>query len=266
MSVFVRQPRWLLFHAICLTGILVMVNLSFWQFGRLDERQQFNALVRARTVQTVVPIEDLDLNAPADIVWRRAGAVGTYAPQDQVLILNRSQGGRAGVNVVTPLLLADGRSIMVVRGFIPLNQSIPEPPPGEVRVVGTIRVSEERRTGQPTEMTGELRELFRLDLDRLAAQIDTPLVPVALTLEISDPAENRELQPVAKPELSAGSHFSYGIQWLIFAIAVLIGWVLALRRSFINQSRAKPSGETVPQHPDLRESDQEFDTPSPRSH
>lgn len=266
MSVFVRQPRWLVFHAICLIGILIMVNLSFWQFRRLDDRQNFNALVRARTVQTVVPIDDLDLSVPADIVWLRAGAVGTYAPQDQVLILNRSQGGRAGVNVATPLILEDGRAIMVVRGFIPLNQDIPEPPSGQVRVVGTIRASEERRTGQPTEMSGEVSELFRLDLNRLAAQIDAPLVPIALTLEISDPAENEQLQSVAKPELSAGSHFSYGIQWLIFAIAVFVGWVLALRRSSINQSRAKPSGEIVPPHPDLHESDQEFGTPSPRSH
>jgi len=242
-----------------------MVNLSFWQFHRLNERQDFNTLVEARTSQSVVPIEELDSTQPSDIVWRRVGAVGTYDDAEQVLILNRSQGGRAGVNVATPLILEDGRAIMVLRGFIPLNEQIPDPPLGLVRVVGTIRVADERRTGQPTETAGDLTELFRLDLDRLAAQIDQPLWPVALTLEISDPADDPRIQPVAKPELSDGPHLSYGVQWLIFAIAVIVGWVLAVRRSYLSQSRERSSVETAQPHPDLNEMGQEFDTPSQHS-
>lgn len=264
MSAFVRQPRWLIFHAICLTGVIVMVNLSFWQFRRLDERQDFNALVRARTEQPVTAIEDLDGSPPSEVVWRRVGASGTYAPDEQVLVLNRSQGGRAGVNVVTPLILEDGRAVIVVRGFLPLNEEIPAPPKGTVRVVGTIRTSEERRTGQPTEPTGELREMFRLDLDRLAAQIDSPLLPVAVTLEISDPAEDARLQPVSKPELSDGPHFSYGIQWLIFAVAVIVGWVLAMRKSYLTRSRVQPSAETAPPHQDSDAQSRGIDRPSRR--
>ena len=264
MSAFVRKPRWLFFHAICLSAVVLMVNLSLWQFQRLNERQDFNALVRARTSQAVVPIEELDSNNPSgdpsDILWRRVGAVGTYDRNEQVLILNRSQGGRAGVNVATPLILEDGPAMMVVRGFIPLNEEAPDPPLGVVRVIGTIRVGDERRTGQPTEIAGELTELFRLDLDRLAAQIDRPLLPVALTLEISDPADSPGMHPVAKPELSDGPHLSYGVQWLIFAIAVVVGWFLAVRRSYLNQSRVLPSVETAPPHPDLNEMGQEFDT------
>ncbi len=263
MSAFVRQPRWLVFHVICLIGIVVMVNLSFWQFNRLDERKEFNELVRARTDDAVIPIEDIDLSDPDAVIWRRVGAVGTYIPEDQVLILNRSQGGRAGVNIATPLLLEDGRAVIVLRGFVPLDANIPAPPSGQVRVVGAIRASEERRTGQPTESAGNRQELFRLDLERLAAQIDAPLLPIALALEISDPAEDLAVQPVAKPELSAGPHLSYGIQWLIFAIAVLVGWILAVRRSYLSLSREGPSDGTAPLRSDSHAKDREFDTRSP---
>lgn len=234
---FLTRPRWLAFHALCLVAVVVMVNLSLWQFRRLDERQEFNDLVRSRSTEAVVPVEELDLDDPSAAAWRRAGAAGTYLTDSDVLILNRSQGGRAGVNVATPMRLEDGRFIIVVRGFIPLSDTIPAPPAGAVRVVGTVRTSETRRAGQPTEAPDETKEFFRLDIDRLAGQIDGDVLPVAISLEISDPPESVGVLPVAPPELSEGSHLSYAIQWLIFATAVVIGWVLAVRRSYLSRLR-----------------------------
>ncbi len=38
-------------------------------------------------------------------------------------------------------------------------------------------------------------------------------------------------QPVARPELSEGSHLSYAVQWFLFSCAVAVGWVLAVRHS-----------------------------------
>ncbi|MFM8483032.1 MAG: hypothetical protein ACKOBT_06775, partial [Actinomycetota bacterium] len=63
------------------------------------------------------------------------------------------------------------------------------------------------------------------------------LLPVAVELDISDPIDDGSLQPVAAPELSDGPHLSYAIQWLIFAAAVVIGWVLAVRRSYVTRPR-----------------------------
>lgn len=234
---FLLRPRWLAFHALCLLAVVVMVNLSLWQFRRLDERQAFNDLVRSRSTQEVVPIEELDLSDPPGAAWKRVGAAGTYLTDDSVLILNRSQDGRAGVNVATPLRLTDGRIVIVVRGFLPLDVSVPAPPSGTVRVVGTVRTSEIRRSGQPTEAPDETEEFFRLDIDRLAELIDGSVLPVAISLEISDPPESAVVQPVAAPELSDGPHLSYAIQWLIFATAVVVGWVLAVRRSHLTRAR-----------------------------
>lgn len=234
---FLLRPRWMAFHALCLVAVVVMVNLSLWQFRRLDERQAFNELVRSRSTQTVIPIEELDLSDPPGAAWKRVGAVGTYMGDDSVLILNRSQEGRAGVNVVTPLRLTDGRIVIVVRGFLSLDEGPPAPPSGTVRVVGTVRTSETRRAGQPTERPEETDEFFRLDIERLAGQIDGQVLPVAISLEISDPPDSAIVQPVAAPELSDGPHLSYAIQWLIFATAVVVGWVLAVRRSYLTRSR-----------------------------
>jgi cytochrome oxidase assembly protein ShyY1 len=158
-----------------------------------------------------------------------------------VLILNRSQGGRAGLNVVTPLELDDGSILLVVRGFLPLGIDVPLPPEGTVRVIGTSRMSEARQSVDLTTSAGEVRELFRFDIDRIAQQIDGNVLPLALYAEASDPAEDRLLEPIARPTLSEGSHLSYAIQWLIFAAAVVVGWFLAARRTITNRSRSQPS-------------------------
>jgi surfeit locus 1 family protein len=234
---------------LCLVGIVSMVLLSRWQFDRMFERRDFNDEVRDRTSLPLVDLAAIDLSEldpteldPAELEWRTAGAKGTYLGDEQVTIVNRSQNGRAGANVVVPLRLADGRLVLVNRGFIGLDDPVPPPPSGEVRVVGILRAGETRRTGQPADVEGDLDELLRLDIERIDEQVDGVLLPIVLTLEESDPTEDAALSPVPLPELDGGPHLSYAIQWLIFATAVAVGWVMAIRWSWRRQiARSMPS-------------------------
>lgn len=238
---FLLRPRWLAFHLLVVTAIVVMINLGFWQLRRLDERQAFNAVVEARYDAPPQPLDSL--LTPGDgagddepwrlVEWRPASTSGTYLPDESLLVVNRSQNGRAGVNTVVPLDLGDGRIVLVNRGFVPQTADVPPIPAEEVRVTGRIRVSQERRFGQLSDPAdGELAEVQRLDLDRLAGQFDGELVPVYLDLIESDPAETPPFpEPVIAPDLSEGNHLSYAVQWFIFSIAVAAGWVLAVRRS-----------------------------------
>lgn len=218
-----------------------MVNLSLWQFDRLDQRQEFNAVVEQRSSEEVIDVSTADLSAPEELEWRRMGAAGTYRSDADVLILNRSQGGRAGLNVVTPMELDNGSVVLVVRGFLPLDGEVPPAPEGRVRVIGTARVSEVPRAADANEFDEPVRELFRLDIARIDEQVDGDIVPVALYARVSDPADAPTLVPVADPTLTEGSHLSYAIQWLIFATAVVVGWVLAMRRTLQTSSRSRPS-------------------------
>lgn len=230
-----------MFHAACIAAVVAMVNLSLWQFSRLEERRTFNERVEERSAQEVLDVSTADLENPDDIEWRRIGAVGQYQPEDTVLVLNRSQGGRAGLNVVTPLRLVDGSSVLVVRGFLPLDVPVPEPPRGKITVIGTARSSDPSRATELEVAEGRVREFFRLDIERIDLQYEGDLLPLALLAEASKPADDPSLEPVAKPTLSEGSHLSYAIQWLIFASAVVVGWVLAVRRT-LKTSRLPASG------------------------
>ena len=231
---FLLRPKWIGFHVLVVAGIVVLVSLGFWQLRRLDERRDFNARVEARTDLPPAPLDEVLASGPPDeIEWRTVTVTGRYLPDEQFVIVNRSQGGRAGENVATPLDLGDGRTLIVNRGFVPLSVDVPPAPAGAVDVVGRVRQSQARRTGQLSDPAeGALTEVQRLDIPRLEGQLPGDVIPVYVDLLASRPAEAPGLpDPVQRPPLGEGPHLAYAVQWFIFAICVAIGWVLAVRRS-----------------------------------
>lgn len=232
---FLLRPRWLAFHALVLVGVIVMVNLGFWQLRRLDERREFNAEVAESIDQDPVPLltladdPDLDLD---ETEWSQVTTTGTYLAE-QIVVFNRSQGGVAGDNVLTPLVLDDGRIVLVNRGFVPLGQDVPPPPPEEVEVLGRIRPSQSRQRGELTDSGGgPVTEVRRVEIERIAPQLPGDVLPIYLDLIASRPPMTaQDPAPVPAPELDEGPHLSYAAQWFIFALSVIVGWVLAVRKS-----------------------------------
>jgi cytochrome oxidase assembly protein ShyY1 len=230
---FLLKPRWLLFHLGVILLIVLMVNLGFWQLHRWEERKDFNAEVRARAGEPVVPVEQV-VTATTDgddVQWRTVTASGTYLADEELIVVNRSQDGFSGVNVVTPLQLADGTLVLVNRGFVPTTLEVPPTPSGDVVVTGRLRETQERTLGQLTEVAGELDEIFRIDIPRIADQLPAPVLPVYLDLLSAEPAQGEVPVPLPDPDLSEGPHLSYMVQWWIFSLCVVVGWVLAVNRS-----------------------------------
>ncbi len=247
---FLLRPKWIGFHLLVVAAIVAMVNLGFWQLRRLDERQTFNALIEARYDAPVVPLDELLApgTGPEDVAWRPVETSGSYLPDEQILIINRSQNGRAGFNTVTPLRLDDGRVLLVNRGFVPLVTEAPDVPAIDVDIVGRLRPSQERRLGQLTDAAeGDLAEAQRIDIERLAPQLPGEVVTMYLDLIESSPAEDPGLpEPVIAPDLSEGNHLSYAVQWFLFSIAVAVGWVLAIRHSVGKRRHRPPPDQAEP--------------------
>ena len=121
---FLFRPQWIGFHLLVVGAMIAMVNLGFWQLRRLDERQAFNAIVEARYDAVPRPLDDVLTPGadPDDLEWTPVTVAGTYRPDETIRIVNRSQNGFAGDNIVVPLVLADGRLLLVNRGFLPLGR------------------------------------------------------------------------------------------------------------------------------------------------
>jgi cytochrome oxidase assembly protein ShyY1 len=250
---FLVSPRWIAFHLLVAVAVVVMVNLAFWQLRRLDERREFNATIEARFDAPAVGIDALLAEAGDDldsVEWRPVELHGAFVGGGDVRIVNRSQHGRAGDNVASPFRLDDGRIVVVNRGFVPLGVEDVEPEPeGEVTLIGRVHPSDVRRRGQLSDPAdGVLTEAQRIDLARLAPQMpDGELLP--FYVDLVEPAADGFPEPIAEPELGERNHLSYAGQWFIFAACVVVGWVLAVRKS-VARHRAE-AGTTAHPDPDL---------------
>jgi cytochrome oxidase assembly protein ShyY1 len=237
---FLLRPKWIGFHLLVIFGVVLMIWLGFWQLDRLDQRKAFNEAVVERSDEPPVSLTDLlsepDFD-PATAEWRRVTVEGTWLP-GQVIVFNRTQNGQPGDNIVTPLLLdghdgQDSLTVLINRGFVPVGVDDPGPPEIGVEVLARVRPSQERQRGGLTDATdGPVTEIRRVDIPQLALQMDGNVAPVYLDLIASIPEAGPSAPiPVPAPTVDDGPHLSYAMQWFIFALAVMVGWTLAVRRS-----------------------------------
>lgn len=260
---FLLTPRWILSHLFVLVVCVTMIALGFWQLGRLDEKRTQNAQIESAMVEPAQPIDRVLPAGPATTPEQVAAAeyrpvvvVGTYRVDEQVLIMNRTYNSVPGYWVVTPLVQADGTAVVVLRGWIPFSYSAggsPDdfaPPPGIVAVQGLVRPSQERSTNalvsSPKDPdTGVLGELARLDVGRLAQQIDERTMPAYVQLVAQDPPVGALPTPLDLPELSEGPHLGYAFQWFAFTLLTLIVYPLLVRR--VARQRAAERVEASPE-------------------
>jgi len=243
------RPKMIGAHVLVVVLLFTMLNLSAWQFRRLDQRKAFNAEVRDRSVADPVPLATLVKENPDDIEWRHVVVVGNFRTGTSVTVTNRSQDSTAGVDALQALdftVGADKYVLVVNRGFVPLAATVPAAPNGRVEFLARVRKSQARRIGGLTDAaTGTLTEIQRVDVPRLAEQMkasaDQTVLPFYVDLlEYAKSTQTTSNLParVADPELSNGPHLSYAIQWILFSGCALAAWIMLVRRALRSQPSA----------------------------
>lgn len=239
---FLLTPKWLIGHVLVLAIAVLFVSLGLWQLDRHEQRTARNALVAERMS---VPPADLGEagEADGDLAYRRVSLSGRYLVEDEILLTPRAWQGRAGHHVLTPLVTDDGHAVLVVRGWVPFALDTPPiaaaaPPDGEVHVTGLLFPDEPpARFAPPIPAEGHLTSVSRVDVERLQRQIDEPLRPYYVQLEEQDPPATGDVPLLVEPpELSAGNHFSYAVQWFLFAGVGLVGYPALIRRTAQDRS------------------------------
>jgi surfeit locus 1 family protein len=249
---FLRKPKWLAFLLLGLVGAITMPILGQWQLDRYDLRQKQNKVVQERRIKPAVPLRSV-IPSPAtiatldDVEWRQVTVSGTYDVVHQILIANRSYKGRPGYHVVTPLLI-DGeteQAVLINRGFVPYEAAVGGPLPeapaqaGTVNLQGVLRPTQTKGGIGPTDPDkGILREMARIDIERISRQNPNRLAPayIELSAETPTPAQPLSLVEAAKPD--AGANLSYAMQWFIFTAVGLITWPIIIRREAAKRKKA----------------------------
>ncbi len=247
---FLKRPAWVALAILTATLTVVFVRLGVWQMDRLEERRLDNEITRERREASPAPLlEVLDPDAgyqqaAADHEWRRVTAMGSYLPNDEVLIRSQTLRGVAGFHVLTPFLLDSGSAVLVNRGWVPLDEDTPpvsaSPPEGRMQVELVLAGTEERGSIGPADAPdGRLLVLARPDIERISQQVDYDLVPVYGLL--LDEAATSPV-PVDIPELTEGTHLAYALQWFAFAV-ISVGGFGALARSTAKRGSSLPTAE-----------------------
>ena len=208
---------------------LVCLRLGFWQLGRLKERRAANtAALAARAAPRIGLDRSTAMNPGLD--GREVRVVGHYDHTHDVVLRGKVYNGSPGVEIVSPLVLEDGQTaVLVNRGFMPTPDAVTVQTDsvrelGKVRVEGTA-LAMSAGGGRP--LGGELGTTWaRLDRDALGVGLPYELAPIYIRQSPNPalPRFPRRLQPVP---IDDGPHLSYAIQWFAFAgMAAVFGAVI----------------------------------------
>ncbi|NUS14897.1 MAG: SURF1 family protein [Streptomyces sp.] len=272
---FLLSRQWVVLTLVGLVLMPVMVRLGFWQLHRHEHRVANNHLIGAALKAPAVPVESVTspgYQVPRKDLYKKVTARGHYDTAHQVVARHRTAGNsgsddssgggeQVGYHVITPLILDDGRAVLVNRGWIAPGDDptafpkITPPPSGEVTVVGRLRPDEttsatgiHNRKGLPD------RQIMLISGSQVKAAGGLPQQVLGGYLELvsTTPAPAKgQPTPVPEPDHSSiGPHMAYAIQWWLFTAMVPVGWVVLLRRqrAEILEERAKRSADPEEPH------------------
>lgn len=226
--------------ALALLFAVLCAGLSWWQFARRSDTAAENRQIAANWQADPQPVTTLLPSTTAfdpRVRWRPVELTGTYLVDRQVLARNRPLNGRPGFEVLTPLKLDDGAVFVVDRGWVSIGAKqdrpdvVPQPPAGRVTVTARLHESEPNLVGRSAP-AGEIADV---NLPLLARSLAEPTYVGAYGFVRSEspaPASSPvpEAQPSADLGTDEGTHLSYALQWIVFALIGFVALGLTVQR------------------------------------
>jgi surfeit locus 1 family protein len=215
------RSRFVLITCAAVAVALLTARLGIWQLSRAAEK---NALQAAIEEQARLPVLDglpSDTTQVAALHHRRVQLRGRWSPSHTVYLDNRQMNGRPGFFVVTPLVLSDGRAVLVQRGWLPRNvnertriDDAPAPA-GDVGIDGRIAPPPSRLFDFDGADTGGIRQ--NIELDVFARETGLRLVPLSVQQTGS---ADKLLREWPAPATGVAKHHGYAAQW--FGLSALV--------------------------------------------
>jgi cytochrome oxidase assembly protein ShyY1 len=207
-SAYSFRPRWwaaLLAAAGCVAGVL----LGNWQAGRAEEKRASAANEQRMELR------------------------GAFLERYTVLLDNKVNRGRPGYHVVQPLRTAEGRHVLVNRGWVAApahRENLPKliTPPGTHVVEGRV-LEHFPRAYDPGSAKPEGRVWQNVEVTTFAAWSGLKLEPYVI--EQHSPLADGLARNWPAPDSGAEKNEMYALQWYsLAALSVILFAVLSVRR------------------------------------
>lgn len=218
-----------------LVALAVLISLGTWQVHRLAWKEALIAAAESRSVADPVaapgPAEWQTLRED-DWIYRRVSATGHYALGEVHVFMALSDPngplGGPGYLIFAPFVTDAGWTLLVDRGFVPLDRkdpaSRPGPPEGQVTIEGLMRHGEQPAFFTPDPNLQKNEWIVR-DLPVMAGALGldaADTAPYYVSLVASQTPPDGLPQAGETPLTFANSHLQYAVTWYGLAV-VLVG-------------------------------------------
>jgi cytochrome oxidase assembly protein ShyY1 len=243
-----RQPRWAGLALVAVAMSVLFWWLGTWQWGRHVERAERNDAIAAALAEPPAPLAAVVAEpdqVPESAVYRSVTATGTYLATSQVL--QRNPRGRSGFAVITPLALTDGGTLWVDRGWVPASSTDINTPATDVAPpAGPVEVTVRMRSPQPPSgrqaPTGQIYDITPQSMGTSPGDdLPEPVYASYGELVDQDPAPDPALELPEPGDVGIGVHLFYAIQWWLFIVIAIAGYLALLRRESRETARDAPS-------------------------
>lgn len=233
-----EQRYWTLGFVALLVGafaaLLVLIALGTWQVERLAWKEDLLATIDARIAAEPRSVDTVlaQWNESGDVEYVPMRATGTF--EDGEALFYATDRGTVGWQVLAPLRLADGRAVIVNRGFVPDGfrdpATRPPAPDGMIEVTGLARNPLFEKPGVAPGNTAT--EFFWKDYDAIRDRLGlSSSETLPFLLDAGLPGERYPLDTLPVPGQTivalSNNHFGYAVTWYGIAVA-LVGVVSVL--------------------------------------
>lgn len=251
--------RWLSMLAVAAAFAITCFYLGQWQWhrheGKAARAQRIERHYTATPVPLSVAMPRPGATLPLPQEWTTVTATGRYDAQHAMLVRNRPNNGIYGYDVVVPLQLANGTSLLVDRGWIPNGRTAADPSRAPATPTGEITVTGWLRRGEPSlgrQMTNG--QLASINLAEAGAQSGASLYGAYLVwrTEVGTAGQRIEhAQALESPDTGQGPHLAYALQWWLAAPVGIVLVVVGARREHLDNLEAAPArgGAAPPARP-----------------
>jgi surfeit locus 1 family protein len=216
-----------------LPGLALLVGLGIWQIERMHEKEALIATVQSGISAPPVLLAEALALGPVNAEWRHVRVTGHFLHDKELYVFARGQMGAVGVDIVTPLVLEDGGTVLIDRGFVPeaLHESRTRQAAqitGEVSLTGVLRLSQQPGlfTPAPNAVT---RLWFVKDVPSMAKAVGVTVPSLIIEADATPNPGGWPLGGQTRVEFP-NDHLQYAVTWFGLALA-LAGVYLLYHRS-----------------------------------
>ena len=211
-------------------GIAILCGLGKWQLDRLQWKLGLIAAAETRAHAPAVSVDRVFAQHSSNAEYTHVAVEGEFVGGKRAYLFSQLEDGRIGFEVIEPLQLNDGRTLIVDRGFVPQAgkdrpaNSKPAPS-GEVRISGLVRG--DQKPGPFTPAPDEKNMIFYVrNIPAIASALGIKgTLPFMLDEDLSGPAgvypEGGHTRLTFRND-----HLQYAVTWFALALVLLVMYFL----------------------------------------